>query len=488
MSQVNPLSFMSQVSTDGVEANVALSNDANVDSTDFAQRLSELSNDEKVDSSGQPNAQAEVAIESEKDQELTQEQASSPESLLAQISDSQNYQTAVTPVTQTQSGEVLPPNKSDTKDIDEESESGPEVEGEGDESVVELKLQVSPQTSTSTPQEADTGDVENESIAKLEKVSPSIETATNAKKVEAEIAKLPESGNSEPKQTRQVLEQSNAVVKEAPKAVEATTAKPVIEPSLTKAQAKQIDAVPQITQDGNAKQGQEADSDSKVHAKLAEMTNSVKPNTEMPTKKVDLARVFEAVSQSSTEPTPVAERINQSQTHNPFSLHQAVTPEGRTDVPQLHVSLRQGGEQTVQMQDMIQRFSPVMKQQLMAMVNKGIGQAEIRLDPPELGHMTVRIQVQNDQTQVQFQVANPQARDLLEQAQPRLRDMLAEQGMNLADSQISYHDGGQHQGGEQGRGQGFSGSDTHSELEQETSEQITLKVATNPSSVIDYYA
>lgn len=118
------------------------------------------------------------------------------------------------------------------------------------------------------------------------------------------------------------------------------------------------------------------------------------------------------------------------------------TPVHKSEVPQFQLSLRQQGESHIQMQEMIQRFSPVMKQQLITMVSNGIQQAEIRLDPPELGHLTVKIQINGDQTQVQFHVAQSQTRDLLEQAIPRLRDMLAQEGLQLTDSHVSQGGGG----------------------------------------------
>ncbi|MCL1076637.1 flagellar hook-length control protein FliK [Parashewanella spongiae] len=163
--------------------------------------------------------------------------------------------------------------------------------------------------------------------------------------------------------------------------------------------------------------------------------------------------------------------------------------EGRVDTPQLQVSLKQAGEQTPPMQEMIQRFSPVMKQQLIAMVNNGIGQAEIRLDPPELGHMLVKIQVQQDQTQVQFHVTQPGAKELLEQATPRLRDMLAEQGMELSDSEISYHDNNSQERGGQGSEQDGNSSLNSGWNETATNdEQLVLNIASTEASGIDYYA
>ncbi|WP_299005610.1 flagellar hook-length control protein FliK [uncultured Shewanella sp.] len=114
-----------------------------------------------------------------------------------------------------------------------------------------------------------------------------------------------------------------------------------------------------------------------------------------------------------------------------------------TDV-QGALSLKTPTDPLPSMQNMIMRFSPAMQQQLVTMVSQGVQQAEIRLDPAELGQMMVRIQVQGDTTQVQFQVNQAQTRDLIEQALPRLKDMLAEQGMQLSEGQVSYQDS--HQG------------------------------------------
>ena len=197
---------------------------------------------------------------------------------------------------------------------------------------------------------------------------------------------------------------------------------------------------------------------------------------------LDAVDGMESVEKSTTKSS-----LQFGQTAPIFANNERV--EARNEVPRFNVSLKQGLEQQVQMQDMIQRFAPVMKQQLTAMVSNGIGQAEIRLDPPELGHMMVRIQVQNDQTQVQFQVANPTAREMLEQATPRLRDMLAEQGMDLADSQVSYHDGGRDQQGNHNEGTGSgSGSQGYSDSMTDAEEVTLTNIAAEQSSGIDYYA
>lgn len=158
----------------------------------------------------------------------------------------------------------------------------------------------------------------------------------------------------------------------------------------------------------------------------------------------------------------------------------------RQETMQIQLSLRQGVEQQNQMQEMIQRFSPVMKQQLITMVSQGIQHAEIRLDPPELGHMLVKIQVHGDQTQVQFHVTQPQTRDLVEQAMPRLRELLQEQGMQLADSHVSQGDQGERREGSFGDG----GSSNAADMDEISAEELHLGLnqAISVTSGIDYYA
>lgn len=89
---------------------------------------------------------------------------------------------------------------------------------------------------------------------------------------------------------------------------------------------------------------------------------------------------------------------------------------------------------------------------VVAMVMDDVQQARIHLDPPELGSLEIRLQVQQDQTTVQVQVQNGQVRDALEANAQRLRDALAAQGLQLAGYDVSER-GPQGQAG-QGQGQG----------------------------------
>ncbi len=92
------------------------------------------------------------------------------------------------------------------------------------------------------------------------------------------------------------------------------------------------------------------------------------------------------------------------------------------------------------------------------MVNARNPMAEIRLDPPELGSMQVRVNVSGDTASVNFVVQSSQARDALAQAEPRLREMFAEQGISLGESVVSQQQQGEaKEQGEGGSGRGGNG-------------------------------
>ncbi|MBT1443043.1 flagellar hook-length control protein FliK [Shewanella sp. JM162201] len=190
----------------------------------------------------------------------------------------------------------------------------------------------------------------------------------------------------------------------------------------------------------------------------------------------------DSTSQSVTERQSAEPQRPESQSLNGFearlnALHQKGEPMAVT------LALRQAHERPTTA-EIVARFAPVMNNQLIAMVRDGVQQAEIRLDPPELGSMMVRIQVQGSETQVQFHVTAAQTKDVVEQALPRLRELLAQQGMELTDGQVS-HDKGQGSGRDSDAEQTASAA-----MDEIPAEEIPLSVNQTTSYVsgIDYYA
>ena len=121
---------------------------------------------------------------------------------------------------------------------------------------------------------------------------------------------------------------------------------------------------------------------------------------------------------------------------------------------------------------------------------KNMQAAEMRLDPPKLGSVIVKIRMQGDHASVLFQAANPHARELLEQSLPKLREMMEAQGLVLADAQVSDESfSGQGQGQQHDdprQSSQYAGSNAASDEEGLDGMQIPL--LTQPLGLIDYYA
>lgn len=117
-------------------------------------------------------------------------------------------------------------------------------------------------------------------------------------------------------------------------------------------------------------------------------------------------------------------------------------------------------------------------------------EAQLQLHPRSLGPVEVRIAIGTDQQlNVSFTAANPVAREALDAALPRLREMFEQQGLNLADANISQHSFSeqQHQENEEGD------SDTHSgQWSAETESLIEEGVLSNSqlmgAGMLDAYA
>lgn len=144
-------------------------------------------------------------------------------------------------------------------------------------------------------------------------------------------------------------------------------------------------------------------------------------------------------------------------------LQAAAGQQGVTAQQQARVDAAQQAQLPLQLTKELANDQVAEKVQMM--MSKNLKNLDIRLDPPELGRMQIRMTMNNDLANVHFTVANPQARDLIEQTMPRLREMLAQQGMQLADSSVQQQSSGQQQSGyanaeqngQGGQGRGFSG-------------------------------
>ncbi|NKW88072.1 flagellar hook-length control protein FliK [Alteromonadaceae bacterium A_SAG4] len=128
------------------------------------------------------------------------------------------------------------------------------------------------------------------------------------------------------------------------------------------------------------------------------------------------------------------------------------------------------------------------------MVNARNTMAEIRLDPPELGSMQVRVNVAGDAASVSFVVQSQQAKEALADAMPKLRDMLSQQGIELGDAQVrkdnsSGQDNGQQLAGDSHQGHGAGNRGENDGLDDTDGMRvIEQSISRADKGGIDFYA
>ena len=127
---------------------------------------------------------------------------------------------------------------------------------------------------------------------------------------------------------------------------------------------------------------------------------------------------------------------------------------------------------------------------LMWMVQQNVQTAEIKLNPPHLGPMEVRVSLANESVSVTFTSHHAMVRDALDAAMPRLRDMLMDNGLQLADANVSnkafseQRDSGQgQQNGGLNEHRALSGTTPGGERAEQTINSIPLR-----HGFVDYYA
>lgn len=81
-------------------------------------------------------------------------------------------------------------------------------------------------------------------------------------------------------------------------------------------------------------------------------------------------------------------------------------------------------------------FSPNLAARIQWIYHQAISSAEILMDPPELGPLSVKLTNNKGETNVLFQVSNPFTKEAIEENLAKLKELLSEQGINLGDTQV----------------------------------------------------
>jgi flagellar hook-length control protein FliK len=154
-------------------------------------------------------------------------------------------------------------------------------------------------------------------------------------------------------------------------------------------------------------------------------------------------------------------------------LNEAQSPAARAFVVQTGVQVPVGSPQ----------WSQAVGDKVLWFAAQNVSSAEIRLDPPELGPMQVKVSVNQDQASITFTSPHPVVREALDQQLNRLREMFSEQGLNLLNVDVSDRSFAQQEReqGESSKGQDNSGLD-----DEELSPVAVTQIMS--TRLVDHYA
>jgi flagellar hook-length control protein FliK len=82
-------------------------------------------------------------------------------------------------------------------------------------------------------------------------------------------------------------------------------------------------------------------------------------------------------------------------------------------------------------------FAPEFAQRVVLFAQRRLQQAEISVAPPELGPISVSIELRGQEATLAFTAPSQATRHAIEEALPRLREMLATQGLQLSGAEIN---------------------------------------------------
>lgn len=137
-----------------------------------------------------------------------------------------------------------------------------------------------------------------------------------------------------------------------------------------------------------------------------------------------------------------------------------------------------------------QQWGADLGNRVMWMVKQDVQTADIKLNPPHLGPLEVRVSMANDAVSVTFSSHHATVRDALDAAMPRLRDMLMDNGLQLANANVSNKPFSEHQNPGQGQQQnaGFGDYQSSGEFDGDAREGEVVNAALVRLGLVDYYA
>ena len=128
-----------------------------------------------------------------------------------------------------------------------------------------------------------------------------------------------------------------------------------------------------------------------------------------------------------------------------------------------------------------------MGKQILWMANQNISSAEIRLNPAHLGPIEVRLDISDDQINVALSSRHANVREAMEMALPKLREMFDNNGLSLADTDISQQSFAEQREQNTAKGQGniINNNVGHSDFINQ--DEIVINQSQLSTSMVDYY-
>ena len=242
--------------------------------------------------------------------------------------------------------------------------------------------------------------------------------------------------------------------------------------------------------------------------KNKENLQSQAANVQQMTEAEEMAKNMTAEELSNNEAKPLSNNVKSSQTINPLfdtlTAREIARDSGEENFIQdelsfehvmqnLSADLANTQKNTVIQQAetisiMRKDFTDAVKDKVMVMINQKIQQIDIQLDPPELGSMQVRINMQNEQAVVSFVVQNQQAKEALEQNMDKLRHMMANTGVDVGEANVKQDSNQSAMQERSGHDANGSPGATEEGVTDDSINGEHTKVIKASSTGIDYYA
>jgi flagellar hook-length control protein FliK len=131
-------------------------------------------------------------------------------------------------------------------------------------------------------------------------------------------------------------------------------------------------------------------------------------------------------------------------------------------------------------------WDQAMGERVVWMVRQNVTQAQIQLNPRELGPIEIRVSLNQEQASVNFTAHHATTREALEAAIPRLRDMLGEQGFNLVQADVSERF--LQQQADHRNGPADDMTDSSEAALEGIDDTVLVGQTTLPDGAVDYYA